>query len=69
MKIGDLFTRTEIATKPCQHCGDPIVDCDGRMVHFKIAANGARTAWEHCVTTVRGTQKPAGDQAALFGNA
>ncbi|AEL19716.1 hypothetical protein SEA_ALLEYCAT_69 [Mycobacterium phage AlleyCat] len=69
MKIGDLFTRTDIVTTPCEHCGDPIVDCDGRLTHFVIADNGAKTAWGECQTIVRGHHKPAGDQAALFGNA
>ncbi|WVX89689.1 hypothetical protein SEA_FEYRE_70 [Mycobacterium phage Feyre] len=68
MKIGELFTRTDFETKPCEHCGDPIVDCEGRLMHFVAADNGARTAWEECRTFVRGTYRPVGDQIALFGN-
>lgn len=58
MKIGELFTSTDIALEPCEHCGDPSVDCDGRRMHFATADNGAKTAWEACKT---------GPQTALFG--
>ncbi|AHZ95629.1 hypothetical protein SEA_THYATIRA_70 [Mycobacterium phage Thyatira] len=68
MQICELFTRADFETKPCKHCGDPIVECDDRMMHFVAAGNGARTAWEECRTFVRGTYRPVGDQIALFGN-
>lgn len=58
MNVGDLFTRTAIPTRPCEHCGDPVVDCIGGRMHFEVASTGARTAWNECRT---------GDQAALFG--
>jgi hypothetical protein len=65
MKVGDLFTRTDIETRPCVHCGTPTVDCDGRAMHFEVAENGAKTAWLECYTVVRGRRKYSGATAEV----
>lgn len=42
MKLGDLFTRTNIQTRPCANCGAPAVDVDGGPTHFEADPNAAR---------------------------
>jgi hypothetical protein len=63
-QIGDLFTRTGFQTRPCKHCGDPVVDVDGGPVHFEVSENGAKTAWPYCWVTVRGLRKRSTQVAA-----
>lgn len=65
MKLGDLFTHTNIDTQPCTHCGAPAVQIEGGPIHFEVADTGARTAWEDCYTVVRGRRKRTGTVAAV----
>lgn len=63
MKVGELFTRADVVTEPCPHCGDPSVVVEHHLYprhHFEVSGNGAKTAWPVCRT---------GAQAALFGAA
>ncbi|MEN4460991.1 hypothetical protein ABFV47_07445 [Mycolicibacterium fortuitum] len=64
-KVGDLFTHTDIETRPCIHCGAPAVQLDDRTMHFEAADNGAKTAWPQCYTVVRGRQRHSGTTAEL----
>ncbi len=65
MKLGDLFTRDIVGTRPCRHCGAPVVDCDGLTTHFEVSENGAKTAWLECYTVdARGRRKYTGEVAA-----
>lgn len=65
MKVGDLFTHTDVETRPCAHCGAPTVDCDGSLMHFSVAETGAKTAWRECYTVVRGRRKRSGTVAEI----
>ncbi|MFA5608504.1 MAG: hypothetical protein WDA07_15265 [Leucobacter sp.] len=65
MKLGDLFTRAGIESRPCRYCGAPVVDCDGLTTHFEVSENGAKTAWLECYTIgPRGRRKYSGEVAA-----
>lgn len=65
MKLGELFTRTGVVTRPCAHCGRPVVDTDRGPTHFEADDNGAKTAWQECYTEdKRGRRKYSGEVAA-----
>ncbi|UVT31504.1 hypothetical protein SEA_MASK_73 [Mycobacterium phage Mask] len=65
MQVGEVFTRSDIETQPCVHCGAPAVALDDpRAMHFEVADNGARTAWPECFTVVRGRR---GDRRKYLG--
>ena len=54
MKLGDLFTRDSVGTRPCRRCGAPVVDCDGLTTHFEVVEI-RKAVSEHRVTLLRGT--------------
>ncbi|SUA31593.1 Uncharacterised protein [Mycolicibacterium fortuitum] len=65
LKVGDLFTHTDIKTRPCTHCGAPAAALDDRTMHFEAADNGAKTAWAQCYTLLRGRRKKTGTVAEI----
>lgn len=69
MQVGEVFTRSDIETRPCVHCGAPAVAVDhhlGKAIHFEVADNGAKTAQFECTTTdARGRRKPLGTRAEI----
>ncbi|AHJ86608.1 hypothetical protein Jolie2_58 [Mycobacterium phage Jolie2] len=48
MRVGDLFTVTDVETFPCRRCGRPSVMLYDGPIHFERDPNGAKTAWNDC---------------------
>lgn len=67
MKLGELFTTSEaIETRPCVHCGEPVVEIDGGPIHFEVdAETGGKTAWMLCTELVGGRRKRSGTSAEV----
>lgn len=66
MKLGELFTRTDIQTSECRHCSVPAVVVASGPTHFVADPNGAKTAWDECYTeTPAGRRKYLGTTAEV----